>query len=60
MISPIKYPQTLGIKPQKSPLKNQLPGLVKLQKTMEKIHFEWENSLSMAIFNSKLLVITRG
>jgi len=27
---------------------------------MENNHFEWVNQLEMAIFNSKLLVITRG
>ena len=35
--------------------------LVNLQKTMENhYYFQWVNPLWMAIFNSKLLVITRG
>ena len=34
--------------------------LVNVYITMDNHHFYWENSLEMAIFNSKLLVITRG
>ena len=44
--------------PDETSLSDALPSGKRCHVTIE--HFSWENSLEMAIFNCKLLVITRG